>query len=111
KSAGEGAPSLRVSALTGVRGPIHSIRAAARSPWVHAHSGPGLLRVLHRTPGYAQPSHPQIRLPHERATEELAARPLEHHAPGLEHVTPGREVERRRHVLLDEEHRQPLGAV
>src|SRR2546428_7224838 len=55
--------------------------------------------------------HSQIRLPDELAAEELPARPLEHHAPGLEHVAPGREVERGRHVLLDEEHRQPLGAV
>src|SRR5256712_13801608 len=55
--------------------------------------------------------HSQIRLPDELAAEELPARPLEHHAPGLEHVAPGREVERCRHVLLDEEHRQPLGAV
>src|SRR2546425_4426185 len=55
--------------------------------------------------------HSQICLPDELAAEELPARPLEHHAPGLEHVAPGREVERCRHVLLDEEHRQPLGAV
>src|SRR2546428_13119837 len=55
--------------------------------------------------------HSQIRLPDELAPEELPARPLEHHAPGLEHVAPGREVERCRHVLLAEEHRQPLVAV
>src|SRR2546427_11464421 len=54
--------------------------------------------------------HSQIRLPDELAAEELPARPLEHHAPGLEHVAPGREVERRRHALLDQVQRTPRGA-
>src|SRR5881628_1915392 len=68
---------------------------------------PPLQRSPSTSPDH-HPSHPQVRLPYELAAEELPARPLEHDAPGLEHVASRRELERRRHVLLDQEHRQPL---
>src|SRR6266508_6655648 len=56
-------------------------------------------------------SDPQVGLPDELAVEQLAAAPLQHHASRLEHVASSGEVQGGWHILLDEEHGQPLRTV
>src|SRR3989442_3267512 len=51
-------------------------------------------------------SETQVGLLHVGAREQARPRALEHQAPVLEHVAPMRELERARHVLLDEHDRR-----
>src|SRR5262249_39844817 len=56
-------------------------------------------------------SDAEVGLSHELAGQELATTPVEHHAPGLEHVAARGQLQRRRHILLHEEHGQSLRGV
>src|SRR5712691_164644 len=70
---------------------------AARGAWVHDTLN---IRVT--------ASETEIRLLHVGARPEALPRPLEHDPPVLEHVASVRELERKRHVLLDEHDRHAV---
>ena len=54
---------------------------------------------------------PEVGLPHQVAAAQLLAPALGDDAAGLQHVAAVGQIERGRHVLLDEEHGQPLRLV
>src|SRR5256712_2924309 len=84
-----------------MRGSVYPGRSfpAARGAWVHDPLNFGLTA-----------SETEIRLLHVGARPEALPRPLEHDPPVLEHVASVRELERARHVLLDE-HDRHAGAI